>query len=168
MDGYGSWVAALVFAALNAAAASSGVLFRPGEWYERLDKPWWTPPNWLFGPAWSVLYMMSALAAWLVWLRGDTAALVVPLGLYMVQLALNAAWSGLFFGLRRPDLAFAELIVMWIAILATIVAFAAVRTDAALLMLPYLAWVTFAGALNFAVWRRNMPAAQRRATSGGG
>ena len=155
MDTIGSWLALLVFILLNCAAAASGGLFRPGQWYEGLRKPSWTPPNWLFGPAWSVLYAASAAAGYMVWLSADGAALVVPLALYMLQLGLNAAWSGIFFGMRRLDLAFAELILLWLAILAPIVACWMVRVDAALRLVPYLAWVTFAGALNLAVWRLN-------------
>ncbi len=155
MDTVPSWAALLVFIAMNCAAAASGLIFRPGQWYQRLDKPPWTPPNWLFGPAWSLLYAASAAAGYLVWLSADAGELVLPLGLYALQLALNAAWSGIFFGMRRPDLAFGELVLLWLAIVATIFAFWPVRGDAALLLVPYLAWVTFAGALNFSVWRRN-------------
>lgn len=152
-----SWAALLVFILANCAAAASGLIFRPGQWYQRLNKPPWTPPNWLFGPAWTLLYATSAAAGYLVWLSADSGALALPLGLYALQLALNAAWSGIFFGMRRPDLAFGELVLMWLAIAATILAFWPIRSDAALLLLPYLAWVTFAGALNFSVWRRNLP-----------
>lgn len=134
------------------AAASTGAIFGPGDWYERLRKPSWRPPNWLFPPAWAVLYVLMAVAAWLVW-RVDGFGL--PIALWVVQLLFNASWSWLFFGLRRPDLAFYGLSALWLAIVATIIAFAGVRSDAALLMLPYIAWVSFAGALNLKMWQLN-------------
>ena len=155
-----SWPALIAFIAVNCAAASTGAIFRPGAWYETLRKPSWTPPNWLFGPAWSILYAASAFAGYLVWISAAPGEATVPLIVYGAQLILNGLWSGIFFGLRRPDLAFGELILLWLSILATIGAFWAVRTDAALLLVPYLAWVTFAGALNFAVWRLNRPRGQ--------
>ena len=133
-------------------AASSGAVFGPGEWYARLRKPSWNPPNWLFAPAWTVLYVLMAVAAWLVWVRVGFGPAI---WLWVAQLLLNGAWSWLFFGRRRPDLAFYELVAMWLAIVATTIAFGAVRTDAALLMLPYIAWVSFAGVLNLTLWRLN-------------
>ncbi len=140
------------FVAVNFLAALSGALFRPGEWYERLNKPWWRPPNWLFGPAWTVLYCMIATAGWLVW-RVDGFGW--PIVVYLVSLAFNAGWSAVFFGMRRPDLAFGELVLLWLSIAATILVFWPVRQDAALLLVPYLGWVTFAGGLNLAIWRLN-------------
>lgn len=153
------------FLAANLAVACSGALFRPGAWYESLAKPRWRPPNWLFGPAWAVLYVMIAFAGWLVWREKGFAGAGVALALYAVQLLLNAIWSWLFFGLRRMDLAFFDLIALWLAILATILAFAPHHAGAAWMMMPYLAWVTFAGALNFAVWRLNVPL-RRAGTTG--
>lgn len=155
-DGLG--LGAFVFACI--VAASSGAIFRPGAWYDSLAKPSWRPPNWLFGPAWTVLYVMIAIAGWLAWKKAGLFSL--PLALYCVQLVLNAAWSGIFFGMRRMDLAFAEVLVLWVAIAATIWAFAGVDTTAAWLMVPYLAWVTFASVLNLAVWRLNPDAVGRR------
>jgi tryptophan-rich sensory protein len=143
------------FAALNVAAASSGALFRPGNWYERLRKPAWRPPNWLFGPAWTVLYSMIAVSGWLVWRQADWSGAGLALTVYIAHLAVNAAWSGLFFGLRRPDIAFAGIVVLWLSIALTILLFAPVSQTAAWLLAPYLAWVTFAGALNFSIWRLN-------------
>ena len=143
------------FLGANFAAACTGGFFRPGEWYERLAKPSWQPPNWAFAPAWTVLYSMIAVAGWLVWRRAGFAGATLPLTIYFVHLLFNAAWSVIFFGLRRPDLAFAELIPFWLSILATILSFATVRSDAAWLLAPYLAWVSFAGVLNFTIWRLN-------------
>lgn len=151
------WTALIVFIAANAAAAATGAIFRPGSWYETLRKPSWTPPNWLFGPAWTLLYAMCAAAGYILWVSAAPGEATVPLIFYALQLLLNGLWSGIFFGMRRPDLAFGELVLLWLALLCTILTFWTVRVDAALLLLPYLAWVTFAGALNFAVWRLNAP-----------
>jgi translocator protein len=137
------------------AAAALGALFPPGEWYAGLRKPAWNPPNWIFGPVWTALYAMMAAAAWLVWRRGGFAAQRGPLTLFVVQLLLNAVWTPLFFGLRQPALAFAEMLLLWCAITATILAFRRVQALASALLLPYLAWVTFAALLNFTLWRLN-------------
>ena len=137
------------------AASAMGALFMPGEWYAALNKPAWNPPGWIFGPVWTVLYAMMAVAAWLVWQRGGFAAQRRPLGLFLAQLALNALWTPLFFGLRQPGLAFAEIILLWLAILATLLAFRPVSRAAAWLLVPYLAWVSFAAVLNGTLWRLN-------------
>jgi tryptophan-rich sensory protein len=137
------------------SAASLGAFFMPGEWYARLKKPSWNPPGWIFGPVWSSLYTMMAVAAWLVWKRGGFAAQRRPLTLFLVQLALNALWTPLFFGLHRPGLAFAEIVMLWLAIAATLAAFRPVSRPAAWLLVPYLAWVSFAAVLNFTLWRLN-------------
>lgn len=144
-----------IFVGLVFLAATSGGAFRPGEWYRGLAKPPWQPPGWLFGPVWAVLYAMIATAGWLVWEAGSGAALILAMTAWGVQLALNAAWSGVFFGLRRVRSALLTMIAMWLAILATIAAFLPISTTAALLLLPYLVWVSFAGAVNAAILRRN-------------
>jgi tryptophan-rich sensory protein len=136
-------------------AAAFGGFFGPAEWYATLKKPAWNPPGWVFGPVWTALYTMMAVAAWLVWQRGGFASQRRPLTLFLAQLALNAAWTPLFFGLRLPGLAFAEIMVLWLAIAATLTSFRGVSRPAAWLLVPYLAWVTFAAALNFALWRLN-------------
>ena len=143
------FIAACFFAALT------GALFRPGEWYERLAKPTWRPPNRLFAPVWTFLYFTIAISGWLVWEEAGFAAAALPLAIYALQLVLNAAWTPIFFGLRRIDLGFLDIIFVWLSIIATIALFLPIHTAAALLLLPYLAWVTFAAALNFAVWRLN-------------
>jgi translocator protein len=143
------------FAAACIIAASMGAIFRPGEWYERLRKPAWRPPNWAFAPAWTILYVAIAVSGWLVWRQYGFAGAALPLTLYGLQLVLNAVWTPVFFGLHRIGLAFFEIVLLWIAIAATILAFAEIHTLAAWLLVPYLAWVTFAGALNFAIWRLN-------------
>jgi len=137
------------------SAASLGAFFMPGEWYARLKKPSWNPPGWIFGPVWSSLYTMMAVAAWLVWKRGGFAAQRRPLRLFLVQLALNGAWSPLFFGLHRPGVAFAEILLLWLSIVTTLTAFRPVSRVAAWLLAPYLAWVTFAAVLNFMLYRLN-------------
>lgn len=148
----------LVFLVVSYGAAAVGALFTlkeiPG-WYAGLAKPAWGPPNWLFGPVWNTLYGMMAVAAWLAWRRAGPAGAEAALALFGVQLVLNAVWSGLFFGRHRPDLAFFELVALWAAILATAVALGRVHRVAGLLFVPYLAWVTFAGALNYAIWSLN-------------
>lgn len=144
------------FAILALVAASSGAVFKPGEWYERLRKPAWTPPNWAFGAVWSVLYVMIAIAGWLGW-RSEPRGPAV--WLWGIQLVLNALWSGIFFGMRRMDLAMVEVLFLWLAIAAFIVAAAGVSATASLLFVPYLIWVTIASALNWSVLRMNPAAA---------
>lgn len=145
------------------AAASSGAFFKPGAWYELLDHPSWRPPNWLFPPAWAVLFLMIATSGWLVW---RAVGIGLPLVVWAASLFVNAGWSWLFFGLRRPDWAFGNLSMLWLSIVANIAVFAPVSTTAAWLLVPYLAWVSFAGALNWAILRRNprgYPGRQARA-----
>lgn len=137
------------------SAAALGGLFMPGEWYAQLRKPAWNPPSWLFGPVWTALYFMMAVAAWLVWRRGGFPAQRKALGLFLLQLLLNAAWSPLFFGLHNPALAFAEIVLLWLAILGTLIAFWKTHRGAGAMLLPYLAWVTFAAVLNFTLWQLN-------------
>ena len=135
--------------------ASSGAVFKPGLWYDRLAKPWWRPPNWLFPPAWAVLYATIAVAGWMVWREAGFGGATVAFTIYGLQLVLNFCWSVLFFGLRRPDLAFGEVLLLWASILAMILAFHAVVPAAAWILVPYLCWVSFAAVLNFAMWRLN-------------
>lgn len=130
-------------------AAAVGALAPPDAWYVTLPKPTWTPPGWIFGPVWFVLYTLMAVAGWLVWRQ--TGWKHWALGLFAIQLALNMLWSPLFFGLHRPDLAFADIVALWVAIVATTVAFWRVSPAAGLLFVPYLAWVSFAAVLNFAI-----------------
>ena len=108
-----------------------------------------------FPPTWTVLYLTIAVSGWLVWWTSNLAAAALPLAIYFVQLLLNAAWSPIFFGMRRPDLAFVEIVILWCSIVATIATFQPLNAVAAWLLLPYLAWVTFAAALNFTIWRMN-------------
>jgi benzodiazapine receptor len=144
--------------ALCFAAAGLGSLFtRPAieGWYASLHKPSWTPPNWLFGPVWTALYLVMAIAVWLVWRRAGFSGARLALALFATQLALNVAWTGIFFGLRAPGAAFAEIVFLWLFILATAIAFWPISRAAAWLMLPYLLWVAYAAGLNFSIWRLN-------------
>ena len=151
-------VGLLVAIAVCFAAAGIGSLATVDAiptWYAALHKPSWNPPNWIFGPVWSLLYLMMAVAAWLVWRTAGWSGAPLALGLFAVQLVLNVGWSLVFFGLHRPGWAFAEIVVLWGAILATLLLFWPIRPIASLLLTPYLAWVTFAGGLNHAIWRLN-------------
>jgi benzodiazapine receptor len=122
------------------------------DWYPTIAKPAWNPPGWMFGPVWTVLYAMMAVAACLVWRQAGWGGALMLFG---VQLAFNAAWSPLFFGLHRIDLALMDIVLLWGAIVATTVAFWKVTPVAGWLFVPYLAWVSFATVLNFAIWRLN-------------
>jgi tryptophan-rich sensory protein len=135
--------------------AASGLATPPGDWYAALAKPTWTPPGWVFGPAWTLLYTLMAVAAWTVWRRRQQTSVRVPLTLFAVQLALNFAWTPLFFGMHQPGFALAEILVMLVAIMATTVSFGRVSAPAAWMMAPYCAWVCFATALNWAIWKMN-------------
>ena len=123
--------------------------------YAQLTQPAWAPPGWVFGPVWSALYLMMGIAAWLVWRERGFAAARGAFVLFFVQLAANALWSWLFFDWHLGAMAFAEIIVLWCLIVATIVAFWRVRPLAGALLLPYLAWVSFASVLAFWMWRLN-------------
>ncbi len=124
-------------------------------WYAGVNKPSWNPPNWLFGPVWTVLYAMMATAGWMVWRRLSLQAAAIPLFFFAVQLLLNTLWSVFFFGLHNPGLAFIEIVFLWLSIAATIYFFWRVRQLACALLVPYLAWVSFAAFLNFTIWRLN-------------
>lgn len=151
-----SWIALAGWTgAALLAGLIGGVATRPGEWYASLDKPAWTPPGWIFGPVWTILYLMMGVAAWLVWERRGTGRAEAALTLFVVQLALNALWSWLFFGWHRIDLAVVEILILWLLIAATLSAFVRVRRAAGALLVPYLLWVSFAGALTLEIWRRN-------------
>lgn len=149
-----SIVALAIFFLLSFSAASTGAVFRPGPWYSSLRKPGWTPPNWAFPVVWSVLFCAIAVSGWLVW---EAAGLTAwpALALFALHLIVNAAWSFLFFGIKRLDWAMGEVIALWLMIAALIAAFATYSTLAALLLAPYLVWVTVAGALNWRLLQLN-------------
>jgi tryptophan-rich sensory protein len=125
------------------------------DWYLTLRKPEWTPPGWLFGPVWTYLYLSMGVAAWLVWERRTLCNIRTAMSLFAIQLLLNVVWSGLFFGLQMPMIAFWEIVLLWLAILGALLSFWRIRRLAALLMIPYLVWVTYASALTLAIWKLN-------------
>lgn len=156
--GKAEWIALGVFLVVCFAVAAAGSLATTPEipnWYARLSKPSWTPPNWLFGPVWTALYAAMAVAAWLVWKQGGWRENRGALILFAVQLALNLAWSFIFFKFHQIAMAFVEIILLWLSIAATMVSFANSSKTAAILLVPYIAWVTYAAALNYSVWRLN-------------
>jgi benzodiazapine receptor len=139
-----------------AAAALGGIASaNAGDFYRQLTRPAWAPPAWLFAPAWTLLYVLMGVAAWLVWRERGFRQARTALSLFLIQLAVNALWTWLFFVWRLGALAFGEILILWALILSTIIAFWRVRPLAGALQIPYLAWVTFASALTYAVWQRN-------------
>ena len=125
------------------------------DWYPYIEKPSWTPPDAAFGPVWTVLYLLMGVSAWLIWRDSVGRARRMALLIFVTQLGLNGIWSFLFFGLRRPGWAALEIVLLWSAIVATMLAFARIRRLAAGLLLPYLLWVSYAAALTFAIWNLN-------------
>ncbi len=146
------WLGLLVFLVLVAVAAALGAMATPDAWYASLQKPSFNPPSWVFGPAWTLLYILMAVAAWRVY-RVDGWGLAV--GLWLIQLVVNAIWSPLFFGMHRVDLALLNIITLDILVIATIVVFFRKDRIAGWLMLPYLGWIAFATTLNAAIWQLN-------------
>lgn len=142
----------LVFIMIVIGVAASGAIFMPGEWYRSLNKPSWTPPSWLFAPAWSLLYLMIAVAGWLVW---RAAGIGPALGVWALNLVFNAAWSWLMFGRRQIAVALVDAFAMLATILVFIVLAWPISSTAAWLFVPYLAWVSFAAALNANILKRN-------------
>lgn len=142
----------LVFVALVGLMAWSGSTFHPGPFYDALAKPVWTPPDWVFAPVWGILYAMIAFSGWIVWrAQGFGPAL----GVWFVQLGLNAAWSWLMFGQKQINYALIDIAVLWVVIALFIKLAWPVRRSAALLFVPYFLWVSYAAALNFELWRLN-------------
>lgn len=124
-------------------------------WYQDLEQPSWNPPDWVFGPVWSVLYIAIAVSGWLVWRAQTWSRTRVPLIIWGIQLALNLLWTALFFGLEQPGLAVIEIAILWLAIVATIVTFWPISRLAAVMLVPYLAWVSYAAALTYSIWSLN-------------
>ena len=142
----------LPFLAAVAAVGAFGAWFEPGEWYAALEKPAWTPPGWVFGPVWTVLYVLIAVAGWLVWRAVGMGA---TLAAWIVQLVFNGAWSFAMFGAQQIGLAMIIIVMLWLAILAFMVLARLVSRTATLLFVPYLAWVTYAAILNIRIWQLN-------------
>ncbi len=152
------WIGLGAFIAICFLAAAIGSRFTAASvksWYPTLMKPAGTPPAWVFGPVWSTLYALMATAAWLVWKQRSAADVTLALALFFTQLALNATWSFVFFGLRRPGLALLEILVLLATIIATTANFAQFSRPAFWLMTPYVGWVSYATYLNVGIWRLN-------------
>ncbi|MEJ2309330.1 MAG: tryptophan-rich sensory protein [Gammaproteobacteria bacterium] len=143
----------LVCFAVSALGAIASIEAR--EFYAKLVQPSWAPPGWLFGPVWTLLFALMAIAAWLVWRSGGFRVNRIALSLFLLQLAFNALWSWLFFAWHQGGLAFADILLLWALILATLVAFWRQRPLAGALLLPYLLWVSFAAVLNYSIWQLN-------------
>jgi translocator protein len=154
-----SWQALLVALLVAATVSGLGSLATDtGPWYGALDKPPWQPPDWVFGPVWTVIYLLIALSAAMAWtLAADRARRVRIVSLFALNAVLNLMWTVLFFALRRPDWALIEIGLLWLSIVALIVVVAPASRTAAWLLAPYLAWVSFAAALNLAIVRLNAP-----------
>ena len=138
-----------------AAALGGAASMQAGPFYAQLVRPDWAPPPDVFGPVWTVLYALMGIAAWLVWRVGGFRAARTALTLFLVQLVVNALWSWLFFGWHLGGAAFADIVLLWVLVIATLVAFWRVRPVAGMLLIPYLLWVSFASALNYSVWQLN-------------
>ena len=149
--GLAAWLALSFVAAAIGAAAS----VRAGAFYAQLLRPDWAPPGNVFGPVWTILYALMGIAAWLVWRNAGLRGARFALGLFVAQLAANALWSWLFFAWHRGALAMADITLLWLLLVATIIAFWRIRALAGALLIPYLLWVSFAAALNLAVWQMN-------------
>lgn len=154
------WIVFFIFLAACLAAGSTGGLFSPGPWYRDLSKPSWTPPDWVFPVTWTTLYLCMSAAGARVALSPDNA---VAMALWSLQIALNGLWTPVFFGLKRIRLGMIVLIALWLSVAATLVALWQVDWLAGLLFVPYLVWVSIAGALNASVWRLNPEVAKHKA-----
>jgi len=149
---FGSLIA---FVAVCFGVAATGALFPPNDWYASLTRPSYAPPNWVFGPVWTVLYLMIAISGWLVWRSPEPTSKRAAMTAFGIQLLLNAAWSALFFGMHQPAWSLVEICFLWLAILATILIFRRHSSTASLLLIPYLVWVSFATVLNYGFWSLN-------------
>lgn len=154
-----NWIKLVISIALPVSVGMFGSLFTRPEidgWYQTIEKPSWQPPNWVFGPVWTTLYIMMGIAFYLVWKNSAAVSKKRPaMVLWGVQLVLNFFWSFIFFRLHQIGWALAEIIVLWLAILLTIFAFARISRVAAWLMVPYISWVSFAGLLTYAIYQLN-------------
>jgi translocator protein len=152
------WLMLVFFLLVSYSASAVGSIFTetgPDSWYATLEKPLWNPPSWVFGPVWGVLYALIGLAGWFAWRETGFKGARAAFTFYFIQIALNAGWTFVFFGLEAPGAAFFEILVLWFFILITLLSFLRIRSLAGALFVPYLGWVTFAAALNFAIWRMN-------------
>ena len=153
------WIGLAVFILVCLGAGGLGAIATTPDidgWYTTLTKPTWNPPDSVFGPVWTTLFILMGIAAWLVWKPEGFKHAAVPMTLFAVQLVLNISWSWIFFGMHQPGWAFVEIVILWLAIVGTTVTFFRCSKLAGWLMLPYLVWVTFAAVLNFTIWRLNL------------
>ncbi|VTS05393.1 TspO/MBR family protein [Tuwongella immobilis] len=150
------WLVLVGFVGLCLAVGGVGAAgTNPGQWYADLEKPSWTPPNWMFPIAWTTLYILMGTAAWLIWERRRVRDVRVALGIFFGQLILNGLWSWLFFAYHLIGWALVDIVALWGAIVAMLICFAEIRPRAALLIVPYLLWVSYATALNAWIWDAN-------------
>lgn len=147
-----NWPLFFTYLAACCAAAATGAMFQPADWYKSLEKPWWTPPDWVFPVAWTTLYFCMAYSAMRVALLADSAQ---AMAFWALQIALNTLWTPVFFGLQRLRAAMVVMVFLWLAVAATTLAFLQMDTVAGVVIFPYLVWVSIAGALNFSVLRLN-------------
>ena len=153
---YPKLAAAILFCLIAGSLGSLVTINGPGSWYATLQKPFFAPPNWVFAPVWITLFILMGIALYLVWQCGtDNREVKIALGIFGVQFVLNVIWSFLFFGLESSLLGFIDIILLWVMIVVTIRAFYRVKKSAAYLLIPYLAWVRLASALNGAVYFMN-------------
>ena len=148
-------IALVCWLAFCLSASGTAVFASTGDWYAQLQKPSWNPPAWIFGPVWMLLYIIMGVAAWLVWREGGWKTQKWPLAMFTLQWLLNFLWTPLFFGAHRIGIAFADIVMLWIGLAATVICFFRVSPRTGALLLPYLAGVSFAAVLNFAIWRLN-------------
>ena len=148
-------LASLIICQLAGAVGSVFTSPKIKTWYAGLIKPNFNPPNWIFGPVWTILFLLMGVALFLIW-RQTKAKNKTALTLFGIQLGLNIFWSVLFFGLQSPQNAFIEIILLWLIILLTIISFYKISKTASILLIPYIAWVSFAAVLNFYLWRLNI------------
>ncbi|MEZ6064547.1 MAG: TspO/MBR family protein [Planctomycetaceae bacterium] len=154
----GDWLALMLFVGVCLGAGGLGAMATTPEidgWYRTIERPAWSPPDWVFGPVWTTLYVLMGIAAWLVWRLGAQSRNIGPSRLFVIQLILNIAWSWIFFARHEIGWAAVEIVVLWLAIVATTIAFFRRSRIAGWLLVPYLAWVTFASYLNFTLWQLN-------------
>ena len=153
--GVAQYFAFVCFTVLCFSVAATGTFFPPDDWYASLNRPSFAPPNWVFGPVWTVLYLMMAVSGWMVWNTPTKISKRAAFVAFGLQLLLNAGWSAIFFGLHEPGWALTEMLFLWLAILSTIVVFRHQSNTAAMLLIPYFLWVSFAAILNYGFWSLN-------------
>lgn len=148
-------VGLIIWIFICSLAGIFGAQFEPGSWYELLQKPAWTPPNWVFPVVWPILYVMMGISAWMLWKMEEVSLTDTEFTWFFMQLILNALWSWIFFGMELIATGLAEIFLLWVALIFTLFLFWHRNHTAGLLLVPYLLWVSYASALNFAIWQLN-------------